>query len=87
MIQIPILIGDSLSYVWIGPDGASVTAADGSTTPVGGRLIVADPATANKIYNNNVKNDGLTYSSPDIHTVHLQTLRALNCRLTQSLIL
>ncbi len=44
-------------------------AADGATTPAGGQLIVADPAVANKIYNNDVLGDGLTYSSPDIHTV------------------
>ena len=59
--------GDALSYVWIGPNKASVTSAGGSTTPSGGQLIKAAPATANRVYTNS--NNGLTYSSPDIHTV------------------
>ncbi len=70
--------GDVLSYVWIGPDLGSVGAADGATTPAGGQLIVADPAVANKIYNNDVLGDGLTYSSPDIHTVRLQPFPCSN---------
>ena len=62
--------GDALSYVWIGPNKASVTSVGGSTTPSGGQLIKAAPATANRVYTNS--NNGLTYSSPDIHTVPLR---------------
>jgi hypothetical protein len=61
--------GDALSYVWIGPDSASVAAAGASTTPAGGKLIIGNIATSNAIYNNDVDGDGLTYSSPVIHTV------------------
>ena len=54
-----------------------MAAADSATTPAGGQLIAADPAAANKVYNNDVLGDGLTYSSPDIHTVPPRTFRNL----------
>ena len=63
------MAGDAQSYVWIGPDYNTVSTADAATTPAGGQLIVGDIATTNAIYNNDVDGDGLTYSSPVIHTV------------------
>ena len=66
--------GDALSYVWIGPNKASVASAGASTTPSGGQLLKPTAATANRVYTNS--NNGLTYSSPDIHTVCLQTVDA-----------
>ena len=69
-----LVAGDAQSYVWIGPDYQSVSAAGATTTPLNGQLIVGNIATANAIYNNDVDDDGLTYSSPVIHTV-----RAKHC--------
>ena len=64
-----------MSYVWIGTDAAEIAAAGASDkTVAGGQLIVADPATANKVYNDDLffKNGPADYSSPVLHTVRLR---------------
>lgn len=45
-------------------------------TLAGGHLIVSDPATANKVYDNNIffQNGPADYSSPVLHTVPLPVL-------------
>jgi hypothetical protein len=67
---------DALSYVWIGTDSDAVTSAGATETPAGGQLIVADPAIANAVYNDDLffKAGPATYSSPVLHTVPLHTL-------------
>ena len=57
--------------MWIGTDSEAVASAGATDTPVGGRLIVADPATANAVYDNDLffKDGPADYSSPVLHTV------------------
>ena len=74
--------GDALTYAWIGTDADEVAAAGpNDRTLAGGHLIVSDPATANKVYDNDIffKNGPADYSSPVLHTVRFWCCHPASC--------